>query len=112
MDNLMKTTIEVELSKAKFLTKIMEKINFKEVSTFPTGGLHSHPTLLITFQGDKKDYHERGYVRIPIQSNCSDLIPSNYYSIKFPNGIYASTLDDFKQKMSYDEFDNGTYAEL
>jgi hypothetical protein len=85
-----KITLDVALDNEKYVNFLMSKINFKETSRIATGGMMSTPSLLIEYQGDKENYHERGYLKIGNQ----------YFTIKHPNGCYFATFDDFLNDQS------------
>jgi len=95
----MATTFDVLLENQPIINELMSKINFVEVSRFATGGLHSSPSLLITYEGDEKDYHERGYIMRPGNYDY-------YFSIKYPNGTIFNSLeqfiDDYKNHPKYE----------
>lgn len=92
----MKKTLDVLLEHESKVIFLMKQIGFIEVERFATGGLHSSPSVLITFEGKEDDYHEKGYI---IHKTNNEWIPAYYYTIKNPNGTHFNTFEEFEADM-------------
>lgn len=93
----MKKTLDVTFENIDRITFLMSKINFIETERIATGGMHSTPSCLITFEGSKDDYHEKGYI---VRKSNKDFVPAYYYSIKDPNGSHFNTFEEFLKNNS------------
>ncbi len=103
----MKITLDVYLENEKEVSFLMSKIHFKEIERIATGGMHSTPSILITFEGNEIDFHERGYIVKPKKSEWTN---DTYYSIKYPNGSTFKSLEEFQE--DNDNVTNFQYYEL
>jgi len=100
MGRIIKITIAVALENQEKLKFLMSKIKFVENSRVATGGMMSTPCLLMEFQGDEDDYHEKGYI---VEKSKSEWSSDTYFTIKNPDGIGFRTLDEFLQKLNEKE---------
>lgn len=71
---------------------LMKELNFTEVERVVTGGHMSSTELVITFEGDEKDYHEKSYVRQPTQSPTGRTY---FYSLGLIGGHFGETVEEF-----------------
>lgn len=102
MGNIKKITIAVTLENVEKLEFLMSKIKFVENSRIATGGMMSTPLLLMEFQGDEDNYHEKGYI---VEKSKSEWSSDTYFTIKNPDGSGFKTLDEFlKNKNEKVEF--------
>lgn len=93
----MKKTITVlpNSNQLKAIETLMKSIGFKEIDRFITGGLHSATELILTFEGDEKDYHENEFVKI----SASNDDYYYFFSLSCTDGYYTNDLDVFKKQI-------------
>lgn len=103
----MKITLDVYLENESKVNLLMSKIQFKEIERIATGGMHSQPSLLMTFEGEEIDFHRKGYIVVLAKSEWSS---DTYFSIKHPNGSTFKTLVDFSK--DFNDVCNFKYSEL
>ena len=107
MEKIIKKTISIALENEKYIQVLMSKIKFVENSRVATGGMMSSPILLIEFQGDENDYHEKGYI---VEKSKKEWLEDMYYTLKNPNGFPFKTLNNFIEEQNKDADFN--YSEL
>ena len=91
--NWISKTISVSLGSENYVIALMNKIGFKEEIRVATGGQMSDDHLMMTFGGYDLDYHENDYVKVDGKNDRGDY----YYSLRCPNGYYATDFNDFKE---------------
>lgn len=104
--SLIKKTFDTSLSHQPILDYLMSKIGFIEVDRVATGGLHSSPSLLITYQGESDKYHERGYIITGKEKQCY------YHTIVNPEGRFYTDSDEFESDQLSQQSIEFDYKEL
>ena len=93
MKSIIKKTISSELGFENYIILLMNKIGFKEVDRYVTGGQMSSEKVVITFEGFDSDYKENDYIKMPVGVNGY----FNFYSLREPNGYHTNTVEKFKE---------------
>lgn len=95
MNKKIKKTFVVEVENERYLTALMNELEFKEIERVASGGMMSAPILIMTFEGDEGSYHENDYIK---EEAKSDWDVSRFYSLRFPDGRLTNSLEDFKKE--------------
>lgn len=103
----MKITIEVSTHNQKYIGAIMKHCLFNEIERVATGGMHSNPFLLITYEGKTENLDKELYIRTFVNGIDSRQYYI-FYSIDFPDGFHATSVEQFEERIN----EKNTYFEI
>lgn len=91
MKTIINKTISTNLGSEDYIIALMQKISFKEICRFITGGQMGSEKIIITFEGYDIDYKENDFVRKLARDDYY-----YYYSLRVPEGYYTNDFKYFK----------------
>jgi hypothetical protein len=104
-ERLIKKSISMPLDNEHIISAMMRRLGFEEMQRVVTGGVQSAERLVITYQG-RRDRWDDCSLYVEIQQRNAR---STFISIRFPDGIPASSVDAFKELHKKPTFEIKTF---